>query len=73
MDVSMLKLYIIKKMDKIKVAKWGTPKKYLKKKSFVKQILPYIRSLTTPSALLKIICQKLPLSILLISVHLMSF
>jgi hypothetical protein len=33
MDVSDVKsYYIIKKMEKIKVAKWGTPKKKKKKK-----------------------------------------
>ncbi len=34
MDVSDASYYIIEKL-KIKVAKWGTPKKYLKKRMFV--------------------------------------
>jgi hypothetical protein len=41
MDVSDASYYIIEKF-KIKVAKWGTPKKYLKKKN-IQRLLKELR------------------------------
>jgi hypothetical protein len=40
MDVSIASYYIIE-TQKIKVAKWGTPKKYLKKKNSMQVVNAY--------------------------------